>query len=74
MPSDAVNLPARDVLGRADLTTLELPGDPGELTAYLCGPLPFMRVARGQPLKLGAPACAVHYEVFGSDLWPAREI
>ncbi|MFC7882043.1 globin domain-containing protein [Streptomyces sp. NPDC057376] len=52
--------------GRADVTGLELP--PG-LTAYLCGPVPFMRAVRGDLLRRGVPAEAVHYEVFGPDLW-----
>ncbi|MFI0039980.1 globin domain-containing protein [Streptomyces mutabilis] len=52
--------------GRADLTGLELPRG---LTAYLCGPVPFMRAVRGDLLRRGVPAEAVHYEVFGPDLW-----
>jgi nitric oxide dioxygenase len=54
--------------GRADVASLDLPGD---LTAYLCGPLPFMRAVRGDLLGRGVPASAVHYEVFGPDLWLA---
>lgn len=64
-------LPQGAVLGRADLATLDLPGDPAGLTVYLCGPLPFMRAARGRLLERGVPASAVHYEVFGPDLWLA---
>ncbi|MFE0822207.1 globin domain-containing protein [Streptomyces sp. NPDC058847] len=56
--------------GRADVTGLELP--PG-LTAYLCGPVPFMRAVRGDLLRRGVPAEAVHYEVFGPDLWLGRQ-
>ncbi|MFH8369261.1 globin domain-containing protein [Streptomyces sp. NPDC018031] len=52
--------------GLADLGTLELPEG---LTAYLCGPLPFMRAVRGELLRRGVPAAAIHYEVFGPDLW-----
>ncbi|MFF9864711.1 globin domain-containing protein [Streptomyces sp. NPDC013953] len=52
--------------GRADIGTLDLP--PG-LTAYLCGPLPFMRTVRGDLLRHGVPAEHIHYEVFGPDLW-----
>ncbi|MEU6708459.1 globin domain-containing protein [Streptomyces wuyuanensis] len=52
--------------GRADLGDLELPDD---LTAYLCGPLPFMRAVRGDLLRRGVPAERIHYEVFGPDLW-----
>ncbi|MCT4351913.1 FAD-binding oxidoreductase [Streptomyces sp. Je 1-79] len=56
--------------GRADVTTLDLP--PG-VTAYLCGPLPFMRQVRGDLLAGGVAAAAVHYEVFGPDLWLGAE-
>ncbi|WP_309140430.1 globin domain-containing protein [Streptomyces sp. PKU-EA00015] len=52
--------------GQADVGSLALPGD---LTAYLCGPLPFMRAVRGDLLRLGVPAERIHYEVFGPDLW-----
>ena len=52
--------------GRADLGVLRLPEG---VTAYLCGPLPFMRTVRGDLLGLGVPARDVHYEVFGPDLW-----
>ncbi|WP_030804159.1 globin domain-containing protein [Streptomyces sp. NRRL S-337] len=52
--------------GRVALDTVDLP--PG-LTAYLCGPLPFMRAVRGDLLRRGVPAEAIHYEVFGPDLW-----
>ncbi|UWE11088.1 globin domain-containing protein [Actinacidiphila bryophytorum] len=41
-------------------------------TAYLCGPLPFMRAVRGDLLALGVHPSAVHYEVFGPDLWLSR--
>lgn len=52
--------------GRADLSGLDLPAG---TTAYLCGPLPFMRAVRGQLLAKGLDPAAVHYEVFGPDLW-----
>ncbi|BBA95403.1 putative flavohemoprotein [Actinacidiphila reveromycinica] len=52
--------------GRADVGALDLPEG---LTAYLCGPLPFMRAVRGDLLRAGVPARSVHYEVFGPDLW-----
>ncbi|MER8187315.1 globin domain-containing protein [Kitasatospora sp. NPDC094015] len=54
--------------GLADLALVELP--PG-VTAYLCGPLPFMRAARTELLRRGVPAAAIRYEVFGPDLWLA---
>ncbi|MFG2502228.1 globin domain-containing protein [Streptomyces sp. NPDC048441] len=53
-------------VGQADVSGLELPAD---LTAYLCGPLPFMRAVRGDLLERGVPAERIHYEVFGPDLW-----
>ncbi|MEV2211883.1 globin domain-containing protein [Streptomyces sp. NPDC050997] len=53
-------------VGQADMSGLDLPAD---LTAYLCGPLPFMRAVRGDLLRLGVPAERIHYEVFGPDLW-----
>ncbi|GAB7029607.1 globin domain-containing protein [Streptomyces sp. NPDC021749] len=55
--------------GRVDLDTVDLP--PG-VTAYLCGPLPFLRAVRGALLHRGVPAQAIHYEVFGPDLWLGR--
>lgn len=57
--------------GRADLTGLPLPAG---TTAYLCGPLPFMRAVRGQLLAAGLDPAAVHYEVFGPDLWRTAEL
>ncbi|MES4909104.1 MULTISPECIES: globin domain-containing protein [unclassified Streptomyces] len=55
--------------GRATLDDLALPQD---TTAYLCGPLPFMRAVRGELLHKGLHPSAVHYEVFGPDLWLSR--
>ncbi|MEU0372830.1 globin domain-containing protein [Streptomyces sp. NPDC006283] len=52
--------------GQADVGGLALPAD---LTAYLCGPTPFMRAVRGDLLRRGVPAERIHYEVFGPDLW-----
>ncbi|MEU8618985.1 globin domain-containing protein [Streptomyces sp. NPDC048623] len=52
--------------GRADVTSLDLPEG---VTAYLCGPLPFMRAVRGDLLTAGVAPADVHYEVFGPDLW-----
>jgi nitric oxide dioxygenase len=57
---------ASDRTGRADVTDLDIPAG---TVAYLCGPLPFMRVLRGQLLAKGVPAADIHYEVFGPDLW-----
>lgn len=52
--------------GRADLSAVEVPEG---AVAYLCGPLPFLKAARGQLLASGVPAADIHYEVFGPDLW-----
>ncbi|MER6998148.1 globin domain-containing protein [Streptomyces sp. NPDC000410] len=59
-------LPDGARLGQADLDAVPLPEG---VTAYLCGPLPFMRALRGDLLRRGVPASAIHYEVFGPDLW-----
>ncbi|MFD8087200.1 globin domain-containing protein [Kitasatospora sp. NPDC059722] len=55
-----------DRTGLVDLTTVDVPAG---ATAYLCGPLPFLRAVRGQLLAVGVPAADIHYEVFGPDLW-----
>ncbi|MEU8570494.1 globin domain-containing protein [Streptomyces pathocidini] len=52
--------------GLVDVTDLAVP--PGT-TAYLCGPLPFLRTVRTQLLTAGVRPAAIHYEVFGPDLW-----
>ncbi|GAA2721524.1 MULTISPECIES: globin domain-containing protein [Streptomyces] len=59
-----------DRTGLADLSRITVPAG---TTAYLCGPLPFLRSARAQLLAAGVPASAVHYEVFGPDLWQGAE-
>lgn len=51
--------------GLVDLSTVPVPEG---TVAYLCGPLPYLRAARGQLLELGVPAARIHYEVFGPDL------
>ncbi|MEU4209428.1 globin domain-containing protein [Streptomyces sp. NPDC026206] len=56
--------------GRADLSRL---GIPAGATAYLCGPLPFLRAARAQLLDAGVAAASIHYEVFGPDLWLGQD-
>ncbi|MFH8727685.1 globin domain-containing protein [Streptomyces termitum] len=56
--------------GLADVTVLELPAG---TSAYLCGPLPFLRAVRGDLVASGVPAADVHYEVFGPDLWLGSE-
>ncbi|MBT2387148.1 globin domain-containing protein [Streptomyces sp. ISL-11] len=55
-----------DRTGHADLTGIEIPAG---TTAYLCGPLPFMRAVRAQLLAAGVAPADIHYEVFGPDLW-----
>ncbi|MFF7729475.1 globin domain-containing protein [Streptomyces sp. NPDC008001] len=55
-----------DRTGYADLSRIDVPAG---TTAYLCGPLPFLRSARTQLLAAGVPAADIHYEVFGPDLW-----
>ena len=49
--------------GLVDLAGIEIPRD---TTAYLCGPVPFLRAVRSQLLDAGVTD--VHYEVFGPDL------
>ncbi|MFI1716877.1 globin domain-containing protein [Streptomyces litmocidini] len=56
--------------GRADVTLLDLPAG---TTAYLCGPLPFLRAVRGDLLGRGVAAADIHYEAFGPDLWLGTE-
>ncbi|GII42006.1 globin domain-containing protein [Planotetraspora phitsanulokensis] len=56
--------------GYVDLSGVELHDG---LTAYLCGPLPYMRSVRSQLLERGVAASAVHYEVFGPDLWLGQD-
>ncbi|MFI9202028.1 globin domain-containing protein [Streptomyces sp. NPDC053048] len=55
-----------DRTGLADLSVLDVPAG---TTAYLCGPLPFLKSARAQLLTAGVAAADIHYEVFGPDLW-----
>ena len=35
----------------------------------MCGPLPFMQMARRSLIAQGVPSDSIHYEVFGPDLW-----
>ncbi|MGW7787316.1 globin domain-containing protein [Streptomyces tricolor] len=56
--------------GLADLTDIAV--HPGT-RAYLCGPLPFMRAIRTQLIEKGVAPADIHYEVFGPDLWLARD-
>lgn len=63
-PGDLAEWPAERT-GRIDLGRLDIPEG---ATAYLCGPVPFMRAARAQLLEAGVRAADIHYEVFGPDL------
>ncbi|WP_426405016.1 globin domain-containing protein [Streptomyces sp. R-07] len=56
--------------GLADVTLVE---PPAGTTAYLCGPLPFLRAVRGDLIGRGTAAADIHYEVFGPDLWLGTE-
>ncbi|NUT28523.1 MAG: hemin transporter [Streptomyces sp.] len=56
--------------GLVDLTDIAVPQG---TRAYLCGPLPFMRAVRAQLIGKGVAPAAIHYEVFGPDLWLAQE-
>lgn len=56
--------PARP--GFMDLSDVELPA---EAEVFMCGPLPFMQIARKTLITQGVPSESIHYEVFGPDLW-----
>ncbi|WP_405446940.1 globin domain-containing protein [Streptomyces achromogenes] len=56
--------------GLVDLTDIAV--RPGT-RAYLCGPLPFLRAVRAQLIAKGVAPAAIHYEVFGPDLWLAQD-
>ncbi|MFD5427693.1 globin domain-containing protein [Streptomyces sp. NPDC127084] len=68
--SSSADLPDGALIGRADADALDLPDG---VTAFMCGPLPFMRAFRGDLLRRGVPAGSIHYEVFGPDLWLGRD-
>lgn len=51
---------------RTGLVNLALVPVPADATAYLCGPVPFLRAMRAQLLDAGVTD--LHYEVFGPDL------
>src|SRR5690625_1885525 len=56
--------PARP--GFMDLFDVELPA---EAEVFLCGPLPFMQIARKPRIDHGVPSESIHCEVFGPDMW-----
>ncbi|MCK1821026.1 globin domain-containing protein [Streptomyces sp. XM83C] len=62
--------PAGARTGYVDLAGIDVPAG---THAYLCGPLPFMRSVREQLLARGVAPARIHYEVFGPDLWLARD-
>lgn len=49
-----------------DLSDVELPG---EAQVFMCGPLPFMQIARRALMEQGVAGDNINYEVFGPDLW-----
>ncbi|MGW2600729.1 globin domain-containing protein [Streptomyces klenkii] len=59
-----------DRTGYADLSRIDIPAG---TTAYLCGPLPFLRSVRTQLLAAGVAPAGIHYEVFGPDLWLGQD-
>ncbi|WP_317442993.1 globin domain-containing protein [Streptomyces collinus] len=56
--------------GLVDLADVDVPAG---AHAYLCGPLPFMRAVRTQLIDKGVAPADIHYEVFGPDLWLAKD-
>ncbi|MEU1232271.1 globin domain-containing protein [Streptomyces sp. NPDC005828] len=55
--------------GLADITRLSPTPD---TTAFLCGPLAFMKAVRTDLLDHGLSPRSIHYEVFGPDLWLSK--
>ncbi|TQJ92708.1 globin domain-containing protein [Streptomyces sp. SLBN-31] len=55
--------------GLADIARLSPAPD---ATAFLCGPLAFMKAVRSDLLAHGLSPQSVHYEVFGPDLWLSK--
>ncbi|MCQ4205953.1 globin domain-containing protein [Streptomyces longispororuber] len=55
--------------GWADVARLSPSPD---TTAFLCGPLAFMKAVRGDLLAHGLSPRSIHYEVFGPDLWLSK--
>lgn len=56
--------PARS--GFMDLSDVEVPA---EAQVFMCGPLPFMQIARRSLMEKGIQGGSIHYEVFGPDMW-----
>ncbi|MFJ2760244.1 globin domain-containing protein [Streptomyces prasinus] len=76
LPDAAVHLfyerdaPAGTSTGYVDLAGVPVAAG---TRAYLCGPLPFMRGVREQLIGKGVAPADIHYEVFGPDLWLAKQ-
>ncbi|MGW2916727.1 globin domain-containing protein [Streptomyces angustmyceticus] len=66
--ADVAEVAADPVTVRSGMMDLERIAVPAGTTAYLCGPVPFMKAVRAQLLASGVPASRIHYEVFGPDL------
>lgn len=54
--------------GFMDLSEADLDLDE-DTTAFMCGPLPFMKGLRSQLIEKGVPGRNIHYEIFGPDQW-----
>ncbi|MBD2761715.1 hemin transporter [Kocuria sp. cx-455] len=54
--------------GFMDLSEVDLDLDQ-DTTAFMCGPLPFMKGLRSQLIDKGVPGRNIHYEIFGPDQW-----
>ncbi|MDX3099383.1 globin domain-containing protein [Nonomuraea angiospora] len=52
--------------GRMSLEEVDIPAG---AVVFMCGPVPFMRAARGELIAAGVAPRDIHYEVFGPDLW-----
>lgn len=55
-----------DFEGHMDVSQVEIPEG---AEVFMCGPLAFMQSVRSQLVAGGVPGRAIHYEIFGPDLW-----
>ena len=55
-----------DFDGHMDVCRVEIPQG---VEVFMCGPLQFMQAVRSQLIAEGVPGRAIHYEIFGPDLW-----
>ncbi|WP_435858455.1 hypothetical protein [Streptomyces sparsogenes] len=67
------SVPGRGEGWLEDVTLDWLDGELAEAPADVCGPLPFMRAVRAQLLERGVEPSAIHYEVFGPDMWLGQD-